>query len=99
MNGEPYTKDMLRGEAASLIITGSETTSSIFATFYFYLTRGLSAFSYLAFEICETFTSPDEIVSGPKPASCIQFHACIDEMFFIAADLVSESPVSFSFVE
>ncbi|KAJ4305706.1 hypothetical protein N0V90_001237 [Kalmusia sp. IMI 367209] len=79
MTGEPYSEEALQGEAAMLIVAGSDSTSSVLAGFWFYISRNESAYKRLTTEIRTTFKSSDEIVTGPKLASCVYLHACIDE--------------------
>lgn len=79
LTGEPYSEEALRGEAAMLIVAGSDSTSSVLAGFWFYISRNTSAYNRLTMEIRTTFKSSDEILSGPKLASCIYLYACIDE--------------------
>ncbi|KAJ4354680.1 uncharacterized protein N0V89_006417 [Didymosphaeria variabile] len=84
VTGEHYTVDALQGEAAMLIVAGSDSTSSVLAALWFYLSRNESVYEKLAAEIRSTFASSEEIVSGPKLASCVYLYACIDEALRIS---------------
>lgn len=84
VTGERYSEDALRAEAIMLIVAGSDSVSTILAGFWFYISRNESAYTRLTTEIRSTFKSSDEIVSGPKLASCVYLHACIDESLRIA---------------
>jgi cytochrome P450 len=84
VTGEHYSEDALQGEAAMLIVAGSDSTSSILAALWFYISRNKPVYDRLITEIRNTFKNSDEIVSGPKLASCIYLYACIDEALRIA---------------
>ncbi|KAK7186528.1 hypothetical protein DPSP01_002041 [Paraphaeosphaeria sporulosa] len=84
VTGEHYSEDALQGEAAMLIVAGSDSTSSVLAGLWFYLSRNEAVYKRLGNEIRSTFRNSDEIVSGPKLASCVYLHACIDEALRIA---------------
>lgn len=59
--------------------TGSETTATLLAALFFYLTRFPAAYSKLAVEIRERFQNVEAIRSGPELASCKYLLACIKE--------------------
>lgn len=82
--GQRYSEDALRGEAAMLIVAGSDSTSTVLAGFWFYISRNKSAYTRLTTEVRATFECSDEIVSGPKLASCTYLYACIDESLRMA---------------
>lgn len=64
-----YTPDELLGEAELLIVAGPDTTrTAISATFY--ITHNPHIYSTLKHELLTTFTSVDEIQSGPRISSC-----------------------------
>ncbi|KJZ75109.1 hypothetical protein HIM_05595 [Hirsutella minnesotensis 3608] len=80
-------QDFLRGElwpeATFFIMAGmwgSTATTAITAAF-FYLSRNPGCYKQVCNEIRSRFNSADEIVSGPKLASCHYLKACIDETF------------------
>ncbi|CAJ2513667.1 Uu.00g017860.m01.CDS01 [Anthostomella pinea] len=58
---------------------GGDTTATVTAALFFYLSRAPDCYSKLAREIRTTFDSRDEIRSGPKLTSCRYLRACIDE--------------------
>ncbi|KAI4595388.1 hypothetical protein KJ359_007063 [Pestalotiopsis sp. 9143b] len=74
-----FPLDELYGEAESLIIAGSDTTSIIMSAMFFYLARNPTVQEKLAREILSTFESSDEISSGPKLGSCKYLRAFIQE--------------------
>ena len=82
--GEHYSEDALQGEAAMLIVAGSSSTSTVLAGLWFYLSRNEAACKRLVDELRTTFKNSDEIVSGPKLASCVYLHACIEEALRIS---------------
>lgn len=63
----------------SLCYQGSDTTSSALAATLFYLSRNTTAYTKLAHEIRTTFSSVEDIVSGPTLRSCTYLRVCIDE--------------------
>lgn len=84
VTGDRYSEDALQGEAAMLLVAGSDSTSAILAALWFYISRNESVYNRLVTEIRRTFTFSDEIVSGPKLASCVYLYACIDEALRIS---------------
>ncbi len=75
----PFTADELLGEAFVLTIAGSDSTTSVIATTIFNLTRNPYVHAKVTEEVRSTFTTVDEICSGPKLSSCHYLRACIDE--------------------
>lgn len=84
VTGEPYSEDALQGEAAMLIVAGSSSTATVLAGLWFYLSRNEAVYKRLVNELRSTFKNSDEIVSGPKLASCVYLHACIEEALRIS---------------
>lgn len=74
-----YTVDELYGECELLTIAGSDTTSIVMSSAFFYLARWPDVQAKLAQEIRETFSSYDEIKSGTKLQSCKYLTAFLDE--------------------
>ena len=58
---------------------GSDATSTGLAGCFSYLTLHLEAYGRLYEEIRGSFSSLDEIRSGPKLTACVYLRACIDE--------------------
>ncbi|RHZ58985.1 hypothetical protein CDV55_100776 [Aspergillus turcosus] len=87
-----YTPEALEAEALMLTIAGSDTTSVIFAGFFFYIVRTPRAYRKLVSEIRATFTSLDEIRGGTKLASCQYLRACVDEAMRITPPGPAEIP-------
>jgi cytochrome P450 len=84
ITGEYYSEDALQGEAAMLIVAGSDSTSTVLAGLWFYLSRNEMVYMRLLNELRSTFANSEEIVSGPKLASCVYLYACIDEALRIS---------------
>ncbi|MCJ1345570.1 hypothetical protein MMC31_003777, partial [Peltigera leucophlebia] len=74
-----YTPDELFGEAVLLIIAGADTTTTAISAAFFYLTHNPHVLATLKHELLATFTSVDEIRSGPKLSSCKYLRACLEE--------------------
>ena len=77
--GEGYSAQELWGEASLLIIAGSDTSSTALSSAFFYLGHNPQPLARLEKEILSTFSSVEEIVSGPKLNSCTYLRGCIDE--------------------
>lgn len=69
----------LLGESATLIVAGSDTTSTTMAGLFHYLTGSEAAYSRAAAEVRGAFTSPEEVGLGSKLGSCVYLRACIEE--------------------
>jgi cytochrome P450 len=71
----------LRSEAATLIVAGSDTSSTALAASFFYLGRAenLFALNKLVVELKDVFNDVEEITAGTKLNSCLYLRACIDE--------------------
>lgn len=79
-DGEQYLKDSeIWAEAGFFFPAGGETTSTLLAAAFFYLSRNRSAYENLAREIRSSFQTGDEIKGGPVLAGCKYLRACIDE--------------------
>lgn len=61
------------------ITAGTETSATLFAALFFYLTHYPTAYRKLADEIRERFSGVEQIHSGPALATCIYLFACINE--------------------
>ncbi|PYH98064.1 cytochrome P450 [Aspergillus ellipticus CBS 707.79] len=66
-------------ETTTLVVAGSDTSSTAFSSCLFYLTHNKEWYARAATEIRNNFSSPDEITLGPRLSSCVYLRACIDE--------------------
>ncbi|KAL4747878.1 hypothetical protein BDW72DRAFT_206088 [Aspergillus terricola var. indicus] len=87
--GLPLRNRELGGESATLIVAGTDTTSTAMAACFFYLSRNRAAYDRLAAEIRSTFTSPEEIRMGPLMSKCTFLRACIDESMRLSPSAAS----------
>lgn len=87
-----YTPEALEAEATMLTVAGSDTTSVIMAGFFFYLVRTPRVYRKLVHEIRTTFSSLEQIRTGPQLTSCQYLRACIDEATRITPAGPSELP-------
>lgn len=85
-----YPSNSLFQEAWSLIVAGSDTTTTTVSATVFYLARNLRAYNRLAQEIRTTFQTVDEICGGPKLWSCRYLRACIDEAMRMSPPVPAE---------
>jgi cytochrome P450 len=69
----------LGAECISLLVAGSDTTSTFISSLFFYLSKNRSAYDTLVDEICRTFSDASEVRLGPKLNSCRYLRACLDE--------------------
>ena len=74
-----YSKGELFSESDLLIIAGSDTTSTVTAAMFFYMTRFPPVYERLLAEIRNKFSSSEEIHAGPNLMSCRYLRAFIDE--------------------
>ncbi|KAI1842210.1 hypothetical protein JX266_011618 [Neoarthrinium moseri] len=74
-----FPLEELYGEAEALIIAGADTTAIIISAMFFYLARNPTIQAKVASEILATFSSSDEITTGPKLGSCTYLRAFIQE--------------------
>ena len=86
------SRDDLVAESFLLVIAGSDTTSTVLCSTFFYLTHNPRVMEKLYKEITNTFGSIEEIKYGPKLLSCEYLRACIDESFRLGPAGVSELP-------
>ncbi|EKG16119.1 Major facilitator superfamily [Macrophomina phaseolina MS6] len=69
----------IRAESATLVVAGSDTSSTTLAATLFYLSSNPHAYDRVRQEVRSAFGSVDEIRIGPKLNSCSYLRACIDE--------------------
>lgn len=79
--GDAELRKLLFSEGLFFVAAGGDTTAAALGGLFFYLSREVNAEAYrkLADEIRTTFSSADEIRSGPKLSGCHYLRACIDE--------------------
>ncbi|KAF4976730.1 hypothetical protein FZEAL_6645 [Fusarium zealandicum] len=77
--GKELSKSEIRAECATLVVAGSDTSSSTLAGTLFYLSRNSRAYKRVCDEVRGKFENAEEIGIGPRLNSCIYLRACIDE--------------------
>ncbi|KAH8693928.1 cytochrome P450 [Talaromyces proteolyticus] len=77
--GEPLNIKELGGETATLVVAGTDTTSTALAAALFYLAHYPEAYKKLSAEVRTAFLSSDEIHLGSQLSQCAYLRACIDE--------------------
>ncbi|KAI1482906.1 cytochrome P450 [Daldinia eschscholtzii] len=87
-----YKEDELRGEANSLMIAGSDTSTISLSGIFFYLTGDNDRYQKLVQEIRTEFQSVDDIVYGPRLFSLEYLRACIDEGMRLAPATPGDLP-------
>lgn len=77
--GEGMPKSELYMESNTLIVAGSDTSSTTLSATLYYLLRNPACLQQATSEIRSTFTDKGDIRTGPKLQSCHYLRACIDE--------------------
>ncbi|KAH8805473.1 cytochrome P450 [Xylogone sp. PMI_703] len=89
VTGTGLTPQQIVAESTTMIVAGSDTTSTAVAGLFFYLTRNPDAYVKVCKEIRSTFKSVDEIELGTALNSCVYLKACIDETMRISPSVGS----------
>ena len=78
--GKGFGIEELMGESATLIVAGSDTTSTTLAGVFYYLSQNQGgAYERAAAEVRSTFASLEDIRIGTKLATCSYLRACVEE--------------------
>ncbi|ETS84534.1 hypothetical protein PFICI_02559 [Pestalotiopsis fici W106-1] len=77
--GEGFQPDEIAAESSTLIVAGSDTSSTAFASVLFYLADNKEEYAKAAAEVRSKFKTRDEVRLGATLASCNYTRACIDE--------------------
>lgn len=77
--GEGFQVNEIAAESSTLIVAGSDTSSTAFSSVLFYLADNREAYEKAADEVRSKFLSRDEVRLGATLASCTYVRACIDE--------------------
>lgn len=87
-----FTLDDLLGEADLLVLAGADTATTAISAAFFYITHNPQVYAKLKHELLTTFTSIDEIRSGPKLSSCKYLRACLDESMRMSPPVAADLP-------
>ncbi|KAL4734798.1 cytochrome P450 [Aspergillus similis] len=82
--GKTLSHRQLWAESNTLIIAGSDTSSTGMAATFFYLSRNPVAYDRVTREVRSVFPTPDSVCQGPKLSSCVYLRACIQEALRLA---------------
>ncbi|RDW62507.1 hypothetical protein BP5796_10809 [Coleophoma crateriformis] len=77
--GTVLSADTVRLNSGTLIIAGSDTTSSSLAGTFFYLARDPEAYAKVVNEVRSTFPTPASIRAGAELNSCVYLRGAINE--------------------
>ena len=77
--GESMPRSELFMEANTLIVAGSDTSSTTLSATLYYLLSNRSCLERVTTEIRSMFNQKEDIRTGPKLQSCHYLRACIDE--------------------
>ncbi|OCL10635.1 benzoate 4-monooxygenase cytochrome P450 [Glonium stellatum] len=90
--GESLTDKELAADSVLLITAGSDTVSTSLAASFFYFLRNPNVLKRVTAEVRSTFTSTEDIHSGPKLNSCVYLQACMEEVLRVAPPVPSHLP-------
>lgn len=79
MSSEGGISSEIWSEAGFFFPAGGESTSTLLAAAFFYLSRNPKSYAKLADEVRTTFGTGSEIQGGPKLSGCKYIRACLDE--------------------
>lgn len=77
--GERMTPAELGAEATTLVVAGSDTSSTALAAFFFYIVRHAEAYARAAAEVRNAFDDSTPVRLGASLSGCTYLSACIDE--------------------
>ncbi|KAH6651497.1 cytochrome P450 3A31 [Truncatella angustata] len=77
--GEGFRPDEIAAESTTLIVAGSDTSSTAFCSVLFYLADNKDAYAKASEEVRTKFSCREEVCLGATLASCSYVRACIDE--------------------
>ncbi|EPS26280.1 hypothetical protein PDE_01216 [Penicillium oxalicum 114-2] len=74
-----FTPAEIGAESTTLIVAGSDTTSTAIASMFFYLGHYPDVYERVKNEVRSAFANPDDVTLGPNLTDCVYLRACIDE--------------------
>lgn len=92
VSGSNLTVAELHADSALLMHAGSDTTSIAISACVFYLLHNPPTLAALISEVRNTFSSTEDIHSGPSLNSCTYLRACIDETLRLSPPVPSHLP-------
>lgn len=84
------TRNKLLSESRLLIIAGSDTSSTVMTSVFFYLAHNTRTLAKLKHEVRSTFAKSSDIKIGSKLSGCKYLRACIDESLRMTHPVPSE---------
>jgi cytochrome P450 len=77
--GTAFNSNEIAAESTTLIVAGSDTSSTAMAGILFYLANNASAYAKAAEEVRAVFARPEDVCIGAALVSCTYLRACMDE--------------------
>ncbi|OAP62566.1 hypothetical protein AYL99_01793 [Fonsecaea erecta] len=77
--GDTFTDNEIAAESTTLIVAGSDTTSTALSGLFFYLANNPIARAKATAEVRAKFSSRNDIIMGAALGSCTYLRACVDE--------------------
>ncbi|KAH6719153.1 cytochrome P450, partial [Leptodontidium sp. MPI-SDFR-AT-0119] len=87
--GNSLTRDEIVAESILMIVAGSDTSGTLLASMFFYMSRNPDKKARLVEEVRSCFTTREEIKLGAKMNSCRYLQACISECLRMAPPVAS----------
>ncbi|KAB8079280.1 cytochrome P450 [Aspergillus leporis] len=74
-----FTPAEIGAESTTMIVAGSDTSSTAIASTFFYLCRYPDRYEKVKEEVRAAFNGPDDVALGTTLNNCVYLRACIDE--------------------
>ncbi|RAK71487.1 cytochrome P450 [Aspergillus fijiensis CBS 313.89] len=74
-----FTPAEIGAESTTMIVAGSDTSSTAIASTFFYLCRHPEVYEKVKNEVRAAFAGPDDVTLGAALTGCVYLRACIDE--------------------
>ncbi|OJJ42479.1 hypothetical protein ASPZODRAFT_170147 [Penicilliopsis zonata CBS 506.65] len=74
-----FTPAEIGAESTTMIVAGSDTSSTAIASTFFYLCRHPDVYDKVKNEVRAAFAGPEDVTLGASLTSCVYLRACIDE--------------------
>ncbi|KAF4415246.1 cytochrome P450 [Fusarium acutatum] len=76
---ERFTKNEVMAESTTLVVAGTDTSSTAISATFFYLTHNPGFYQRAAAEVRSAFATSKDVKIGPALNACIFTRACIEE--------------------
>ncbi|KAL3426494.1 cytochrome p450 [Phlyctema vagabunda] len=87
--GNKLSRDEIVAESILMIVAGSDTSSTLLASMFFYMAKNPTKKARLVKEVRTCFATKEEVRLGAKLSSCRYLQACISECLRMAPPVAS----------